>query len=137
LTRIVGIDLGERRIGVAAADDRLNIAIPVETVDAGPDAAETIARVAESQNAGELVVGLPLSLTGTAGQQAQLVLKVVDDLRGRLSIPVTTWDERLSSTEADKRRAPGKVGRGGVGRDAIAASVMLQACLDARRTGIS
>ena len=88
MTRIVGIDLGERRIGVAAADDRLNIAIPVETVDAGADMTEAVERIAEAQNAGELVIGLPLSLTGAAGPQAQIVLKVVEELRERLSIPV-------------------------------------------------
>jgi putative Holliday junction resolvase len=137
LTRIVGIDLGERRIGVAAADDRLNIAIPVETVDAAGDMVSAVERVAEAQNADELIIGLPLSLTGAAGPQAQLVLDVVVQLRGRLSIPVSTWDERLSSTEADSRRAPGKSAKGGVGRDAMAAAVMLQACLDARRSGIS
>lgn len=137
MTRIVGIDLGERRIGVAAADDRLNIAIPVETVDAGTDLTEAVARVAEAQNAGELVIGLPLSMTGAAGPQAQLVLKIVEDLRTRLSIPITTWDERLSSAEADHRGVPGKPAKGGAGRDAIAASVMLQACLDARRSGAS
>lgn len=137
MTRIVGIDLGERRIGVAAADDRLNIAIPVETVDAGADMTEAVERIAEAQNAGELVIGLPLSLTGAAGPQAQIVLKVVEELRERLSIPVTTYDERLSSAEADNRRPPGRPGKDGAGRDAIAASVMLQACLDSRRSGIS
>lgn len=135
MKRIVGIDLGERHIGVAAADDRLNVAIPVETVEASGDLVSDVVRIAESQRADELVIGLPLSLTGAAGPQARAVLRVVDEVRGRVQIPVHTWDERLSTAEARHRVGPGRRSAAWPGRDAMAAAVMLQACLDARRSG--
>ncbi len=128
--RIVGIDFGERRIGVAAADDRLRIAIPVETIDVRTDPVSDIIRVAEEQHADELIVGLPLSLTGAEGPQAKLVREAVEQLSARLCIPVRLQDERLTTAQAARVPAAGK---NGPGRDAIAASLLLQAYLDSHR----
>ena len=76
--RIIGIDLGERRIGVAAADDRTSVAVPVDTVEAGDDVVETLAQIVLDQQADEIVVGLPLSMSGAVGPQAEGVLNVVE-----------------------------------------------------------
>lgn len=137
--RIIGIDLGERRIGVAAADDRTGVAVPVTTVDASSDAAIAIARVAEEQGADEVVIGLPLSMTGVIGPQGERTMEVVEDLRQRLGIPVHTWDERLTTVQAGR-----SLGRSGSSRrkreerrgarDALAAAILLQAFLDNRRS---
>jgi putative Holliday junction resolvase len=93
---------------------------------------EAIARLAESEGVAEVVVGLPLSLSGADSAQTALVRKIVAELRRRLAIPVTEWDERLSSVEAARivtgagRRRSGEL-------DSAAAAVILQAVLDARR----
>lgn len=129
--RIIGIDLGDRRIGVAAADDRTNVAIPVETADAGKDQVEAVARIAAEQRADEVVIGLPLSMTGAIGPQAEKVLEVVEALREKLDVPVHTWDERLTTVQAGRSGA--RRGSGAASRDAAAAAVLLQAFLDSRR----
>jgi putative holliday junction resolvase len=134
--RIIGLDLGGKRIGVAAADDRTQIALPVRTIDAEGDPIAAIESLIEEQNADELVVGLPLSMTGAMGPQAQMTMEVVDRLRERIALPVHTWDERLTTAQASRstpRRGRMSEKRKGV-RDAIAATILLQAFLDNRRT---
>ena len=137
--RIIGLDLGEKRIGVAAADDRTQVAVPLTALSAGNDPLAAISRLLEEQGADEVVIGLPLSMTGAVGPQAQQTLHVVEELRRRLAIPVHTWDERLTTVQASRsqpsqhrrgRRSEGDKGR----RDAIAAAIMLQAFLDSRRS---
>ena len=141
--RIIGIDFGERRIGVAAADDRTRLAIPLTTLTVEGDPVETIVRLTEEERADELVVGLPLSLSGAEGPQAQRVREVVDAVSRRLTIPVRMWDERLTTAQA--RRQPAAAGRGSRGRraaesrsrkltlDAVAAAILLQAYMDSLR----
>lgn len=136
--RIVGIDFGEKRIGVAAADDRLRIAIPVTTVEAGADPVEAIARVAASERADVLVVGLPLSLTGAEGPQALAVRQAVEQLQARLAIPVHVQDERLTTRQATravpaKKKGVSRAKAGAPTRDSAAAAILLQAWLDSQR----
>jgi putative pre-16S rRNA nuclease len=137
--RIIGLDLGEKRIGVAAADDRTGVAVPVTALAAGDDPAGAIAGLLEEQGADEVVIGLPLSMTGGVGPQAEQALGVVEKLRERLAIPVYTWDERLTTVQASRslpsqkrggRRSDEARGR----RDAMAAAIVLQAFLDSRRS---
>ena len=137
--RIIGLDLGEKRIGVAAADDRTQVAVPIIALSAGDDPVAAISRLLEQQGADEVVIGLPLSMTGAVGPQARQTLHVVEELGRRLAIPVHTWDERLTTVQASRsqpsrhrrgRRSEGDKGR----RDAIAAAIMLQAFLDSRRS---
>ena len=138
--RIVGLDLGEKRIGVAAADARTRGAIPVTTVTVRGEELEAVIELLKDQRADQVVVGLPLSLSGAIGPQGQHVLEVVEGLRARLSIPVHTWDERLTTVQAG-RTARGSRGYFGprrgksarsamAGRDAAAAAIMLQAFID-------
>jgi putative Holliday junction resolvase len=134
--RIIGLDLGEKRIGVAAADDRTRVAIPVTTVTVSGDEVETVVDLLKEQRADQLVIGLPLSLSGALGPQGQHVLEVVEQLRARVTIPIDTWDERLTTVQA--ARVPmgprrGKSARTAqAGRDAAAAAIMLQAFVDSR-----
>ena len=136
--RIIGLDLGEKRIGVAAADDRTGVAVPLTALAAGDDPAGAIARLLEEQAADEVVIGLPLSMTGAVGPQAEQALGVVEDLRGRLAIPVHTWDERLTTVQASRvqpnRSRGGRSDRDKGRRDAIAAAILLQAFLESRRS---
>jgi putative Holliday junction resolvase len=133
--RIIGLDLGEKRIGVAAADDRTQVAVPVTTIDANDDPVAAIAKLIQEQSADELVIGMPLSMSGAMGPQAQLTVEVVDALRQRTALPVHTWDERLTTAQASRsapRRRRSRAEKGA--RDAIAAAILLQAFLDNRRS---
>lgn len=136
--RILAIDPGERRIGVAAADLRTRIALPLTTIEAGGDPVEAVARLAEEEGAEAVVVGLALSLTGAMGEQAQRAQALAERLARRLGVPVHTWDERLSSVEARRHADQGRrSGRGKTRRrgdlDAVAAAIILQAYLDSQR----
>lgn len=136
--RIIGIDFGEKRIGVAAADDRLRLAIPLTTIDAAGDPVEAIARIVAEERADELVVGLPLSLSGAEGPQALVVRKAVAALESRLAIPIRLQDERLTTRQASrgvpaKKKGVSRARAGAPTRDAVAAAILLQAYLDGQR----
>ena len=136
--RIIGLDLGQRRIGVAAADERTRVAIPVTTVVVTESVVEAAGAIAREQAADELVIGLPLSMSGAKGPQAQLVMQIAEELRKRLAIPVHLWDERLSSVQAGRSehgpRGKKSTRTAVAGRDAAAAAIILQAFIDSRRS---
>ena len=146
--RILGIDLGAKRIGLAIADAGIGIARPLATVNraATLDAdAETIGRACREQAVGELVVGLPVEASGVEGVMAAGARDWAAAMGERLGLPVTLRDERLSSFEAERRLGRMPRGRSGgppsrTQRNAFraridreAASVILQDELDARR----
>ena len=140
--RILALDVGERRIGVAAADERTRVAVPLAALTVAGDPVDLIARLVDEQQAGALVVGLPLSLSGALGPQAQRVQAIVQALERRLAVPVHTWDERLSTVEARHRQQVGSRHRSAPGQrrarrsgqqDSLAAAIILQAYLDSTR----
>ena len=133
--RVVGLDLGTARVGVAASDASGTIATPREVLKrtGDPDADMAAIVRAVEELAGELVVvGLPLSLDGTMGPAARQAAAEVEALHGALGVPVETYDERLTTVTADRSlkelrmKAPAR--RRVV--DKVAAAVMLQAWLD-------
>lgn len=131
--RIVGIDFGERRIGVAAADNRTRIAIPVTTIEIrDDDPVSALVKLVEDERAEELVIGLPVSLSGAEGPQALRVREVAEALAKRVDIPIHFHDERLTSVEA--ARGPdlprGRKRKPSLTRDAAAATILLQAYID-------
>lgn len=138
MARALGLDLGERRIGVALSDSAGTMATPYEVVTRSGDRARDHARIAalaEETGADVLVIGLPLSLDGTKGPAAQNVEAEADELGERLDLPVELWDERFSTVEAARRlRATGlpRAKRRHV-VDQVAATVILQSWLDANR----
>ena len=144
----MGIDAGERRIGVAISDPERHLAVPLRSVVADGHGGEldALATLARDEEVSEIVVGLPLSLSGGESSQTARARAFGASLERRLSLPVRFWDERLSTQEAlhqveHGRHRPGKRGerrRGGapaaaVDTDAIAASIILQAYLDHAR----
>ena len=148
VTRLLGVDLGARRIGLAVADTGVGIARPLQTIGRGDtlDAdADAIARVCREQSVIELVVGLPVEARGTEGEMAAAARAWAAAIGERLTLPVTLRDERLSSFEAERRLGRMPRGRSGgppsrTQRNAFraridreAASVILQDELDARR----
>lgn len=137
--RMLGLDVGERRIGVAVCDEEERLAFPLTVIErrgTARDFAE-IDRLLKQERAGLLVVGLPLSLDGSIGPQARLVQEFVQRLAQQADVPVETWDERLSSVEAERHllaMAESRERRR-QRRDAVAAAIILQSYLDSRRTG--
>lgn len=136
--RILGLDVGEKRIGVAICDPQERLALPLTFLERGGADAPTLAAIAElvrREGAEAIVVGLPLSLDGSLGPQAQRVAAFVEALARQVDVPVTPWDERLSSVEAERLlRATGHRRRALKGRrDAAAAALILQGYLDRRR----
>ncbi len=148
VSRVLGVDLGTRRIGLAVADAGIGIARPLSTLNRGAslDAdAEAIGRVCREQDVVELVVGLPVEARGTEGEMAAGARAWAAALSGHLGLPVTMRDERLSSFEAERRLGRMPRGRSGgppsrTQRNAFraridreAASVILQDEFDTRR----
>jgi putative Holliday junction resolvase len=141
--RILGIDAGARRIGIAICDPERSFALPLNSILADGGEIEAIQRLAAAEDVSELVVGLPLSLSGEDSDQTGRVRDFAADLGSKLGMPVHLWDERLSTQEAQSRTEDVSRGRGRrrSGRrapppadtDALAASIILQAYLDRLR----
>jgi putative Holliday junction resolvase len=151
MSRLLALDVGAARIGVALSDASGLLASPYTTLHVTRDEAQTWldlqAIIAETE-AEELVVGLPVSLDGQIHAQGELILAFAERLKAHISLPVVFWDERLSTVEAERllaergqrprerRQSPGS--RGGHKRkrhasqeiDALAATVILQEYLD-------
>jgi putative Holliday junction resolvase len=130
--RIVGIDLGAARIGVAASDELGLLAHPVETVPAGSGAVKRIAEIVQEKNADRVIVGLPRHMNGATGTGAVDALAFAKKLETILSCPVLTWDERLSTTAANRAlRDSGRKSRNSRQIvDQVAAQMILQGYLD-------
>lgn len=146
--RFLGVDLGERRIGLAIADAD-GRARPLSTIRRGadPDAdAAALARVCTEHGVSEVVVGLPLDASGIEGTMATAARAWADRIGSRIGLPVVLRDERLTSHLAEQRLGPMKRGRSGgpptrsqreayrARVDREAAAIILQDELDARAT---
>lgn len=136
--RVVGVDLGSRRIGVAVSDSTGTLASPHLVLDRSGDPAadhRRLAGIVAEVGAGRVVVGLPLSMSGASGPAARAAAEEAAALAEVVGVPVETFDERLTTVSAERAlRAGGTRGRsrqaqrGGI--DKAAAAVMLQAWLD-------
>jgi putative Holliday junction resolvase len=136
--RVLGVDLGSRRIGLAISDPGARVATPLTVVERSGDRAadhQTILAHAREAGAFRIVVGLPLSLSGDVGPAARAVLEEVEALRGEASgaVAIETHDERLTTVIAERglraARARRRARRRAV--DPAAAAVMLQSYLEA------
>lgn len=134
--RVLALDPGSRRTGVALSDELGMFAHARPAIHGGGMAAmvDDVVRLVGADDVGEVVVGLPLSLSGSDSGQTASVREFVRALRERLTVPVSTWDERLSSVEA-ARTARGPVKRKSGELDSQSAAIVLQAVLDSRRGG--
>lgn len=136
--RIMALDIGDKRIGVALSDPLGMLASPLTTIErATPDtesAIDAILALAEQHEAAEILVGIPYLMSGRIGAQARITLDFAQALADRTHIPVTHTDERLSSVQADRMLAQsGQASEQDKGRtDSAAAAVILQAYLDAK-----
>lgn len=138
--RLIAFDLGEVRVGVATSDPGQIIASAAETVEVPREAGERnvarrLAEVVERYGAVAAVVGLPRTLEGREGRAARRCRLIAEELAARTSLPVVLWDERFTTTEAERvmieqgtrRRARRQA------VDRVAAAFILQGYLDSRR----
>jgi putative Holliday junction resolvase len=123
--KVVALDFGAARTGVAVSDETGTLARPVGVIEKAATATglDRLVSLVRAHDAELVVVGLPLTLRGERGEQARATEEFVEALRGRLSIPVETYDERFTTTLAQRSaaRAP---------EDAVAAAHLLQGWLE-------
>lgn len=128
--RVLGVDHGSKRIGLAISDETGTVATPVGYVTGGVN---EVVRMATERGAGKIIVGVPRRLDGTTSAQTESAQKFITALKQATALPVEGWDERLTTAqaervliEADVRRAERKEKR-----DQLAATILLQSYLDA------
>ena len=135
--RLLGLDVGDARVGVAVSDPSGRVATPVSVLDARALQADLrpLARLVEDYEIAEFVVGLPMTMAGEEGPQAVLGRERAEGWAERLGVELRFWDERLTTSQA--RRSLSEAGlderatRKAV--DMVAAALILQAYLDSRR----
>jgi putative Holliday junction resolvase len=134
MKRIMAIDYGTARIGVALSDELQMLAHPAETIVIGKTA-DSLARIAslvEEKDVERILVGLPRHMNGSAGESAEKASAFAQKLRAKVKCEVRTWDERLSTVAAHRSlREAGKSTRQTRGYiDQVAAQILLQSYLD-------
>jgi putative Holliday junction resolvase len=135
MSRILALDHGTKRIGVAISDELKMIAQPLEFIEAEPPG-EAFARLQAilSEKPCELIlVGMPRNMDGSYGPAAEKVRGFIDELKKLVTTPVRTWDERLTSAQANRVLLQGNVRRDQRKQkvDSMAAAILLQSYLDA------
>ena len=135
--RVLALDVGEKRIGAALSDPSKTLASPLTTIvsDTDSERFDSVLSLAAEHDVEEIVVGLPLSLSGRRGPQAGRVSRFAERLAALTPLPVKMVDERYSSVEAERllRQAGRKPSRDKGRVDAAAAALVLQRHLDSRR----
>ena len=134
--RALGVDFGEKRVGIAMGDPTGAIATPWGILNrhSNRQVAEQVAGLVPAHDIEIVVVGLPLDSSGEEGYQARRVRRFGDILESLLSVPLVYWDETLSSVDADRalRQAGRRKKRRQGPKDDVAAAILLQAYLDTR-----
>ncbi|MBT4906118.1 MAG: Holliday junction resolvase RuvX [Rhodospirillaceae bacterium] len=133
--RLLGFDLGTKTIGLAVSDSMLMVSSPLETLRRTKftaDAEKLLALIAE-KGVGGLVLGLPRNMDGSEGPRAQSTRAFANNMAGKVDLPITFWDERLTTAEAERvliDQADMNRKRRGEVIDKMAASIILQNYLD-------
>jgi putative holliday junction resolvase len=136
--RILALDHGSKRIGIAVSDELKVIAQPLEFIAAEPFA-DVLARLSElvrDKQVELILVGMPRNMDGSYGPAALKVQDFVAALKGALTVPIRTWDERLTSAQANRVLIQGNVRRDKRKEkvDKMAAAILLQSYLDSVAT---
>ncbi|MGC4104749.1 MAG: Holliday junction resolvase RuvX [Thermomicrobiales bacterium] len=133
--RMLGLDLGEKRIGVAISDEMGMIASPLTMVPRKGPVAKDVRTLIERYGIVRVVVGMPVGLSGREGPQAATIRTYAESLREDLGVPLDYWDERLTTSIAEQHLIASGVRRDKRKQqiDAMAAAVMLQGYLDRER----
>ena len=138
MKRMLGLDVGARRTGVALSDPTGTLASPLTSLTPGDDAQclEAVTALVREHAVEVIVVGLPVSLDGELHGQGREVAAFIERLRGVSPVPVAEWNEQFSTAEAERllRQSGRKPSRDRGRVDAVAAAVILQDYLDAHRS---
>jgi len=141
MARWLGIDYGEKRVGIAISDPMEVVSTPLETID-NTSRDRCVARIAElvrDREIGGIVVGLPLHMNGTEGERVHRTQAFVLSLKGSVSVPIEWWDERMTTAAVNRMliQAGTRRERRKEVVDKLAAQQILQAFLEARAGGIT
>ncbi len=132
--RVLGIDHGTKRVGLAISDEMAMIAQPFEFLDAQPTAKllSDLQEIITQRSVGEIIVGLPRNMDGSYGPAAEKVREFVEALKQVVTVPIKMWDERLTSAQANRVLIQGGVRRAQrkLKVDQTAAAILLQSYLD-------
>ena len=135
IRRVLGIDPGEARVGVAVSDDLGMLAHPLETIDVSKrDPCDRIAELVADKAAFAVIVGVPRNMDGSFGPAAEKARVLIEKLRSRVECKVIPWDERLTTVSA--QRALREAGRKAKNQrsviDQAAAQILLQSWIDSQ-----
>ena len=132
--RLLGLDLGEKTIGLAVSDGTLMIATPIDTIRRTKFTADAarLAEIIEQRGVGGLVIGLPVNMDGSEGPRCQSVRQFAANLLERMDLPVAFWDERLSTAAVTRTLLDADMSRKRRAEvvDKMAAAYILQGALD-------
>jgi putative Holliday junction resolvase len=132
--RILALDHGTKRIGVAVSDETKTIALPLEYIPAEPfgEFLVRLKKILAEKEVDFILVGMPRNMDGSYGPAAQKVDTFVGVLKTAVTVPIKTWDERLTSTMANRTMIQANVRRDQRKEkvDAMAAAILLQSYLD-------
>ena len=133
--RVIGIDLGSKRIGIALSDSDLTVATPLDVIERSGNVENdhiAILKLTDEWEVKRIIVGLPISLDGTLGPSAQSVMDEIKMLRGVTDIPIETHDERFTTVTAEQILLQQNVKRDKKKRviDKVAAAIILQGWID-------
>lgn len=136
MMRILGLDVGDKTIGIAVSDERGRIALGLTTLQRKSlrDDLQFLQRLVEEYQAGEIVIGLPKNMNGTIGRQGEKVQAFAEKVRAALALPLALWDERLSTVAAERTLLEANLSRKKRKQvvDKLAAVLILQGYLDRR-----
>lgn len=134
-TPLLGLDVGEKTIGLALSDVTRMVATPLVTLNRGKFMrdAQALAEIITKHTVGALVIGYPINMDGSLGPRAQSTRTFVSNLEKHIPLPMLLWDERMSTMAAERAISAADVSRGRRDElvDKLAAAYMLQGCLDA------
>jgi len=137
--RVLALDVGRRRIGLAVSDELGLTAQGLETLERGNCRADldALTRMAARWNAVLLLVGHPVKLSGEEGRQAEWVRQFAERLAAHTGLPVQLWDERLTTVEAERvlKQSGISIAKRARARDRLAAVLLLQSYLDHQASG--
>ena len=133
--RVIGIDLGSKRIGIALSDSDLTVATPLDVIERSGNVENdhiAILKITDEWEVKRIIVGLPISLDGTLGASAQSVIDEISRLGNLTDIPIETHDERFSTVTAEQILLQQNVKRDKKKRviDKVAAAIILQGWID-------
>ena len=132
--RILALDHGTRRIGVAVSDETKTIAQPLEYIPAEPfaDFLDRLKQLLTEKQVELILIGMPRNMDGSYGPATQKVKAFIDAIKPEVAVPIKTWDERLTSTMANRALLQGNVRRDKRKEnvDKMAAAILLQSYLD-------